>query len=670
MPGVSNAVFLSYASEDAEAAERIATALRAAGVEVWFDKSELRGGDAWDRQIREQIHDCRLFIPVISANSERRDEGYFRREWGLAADRTRDMAHKRAFLLPVVIDGTPERGASVPEKFHELQWTRLPDGDTPSEFVERIQRLLSPEASPARAVGTPVAPSSTVQRSRAAERPTWRFKPALWVISAMLGLALAYFVVDRFWLSKRTAISAGGVVPASTAAAEKSIAVLPFVDLSEKHDQEYFADGMAEEILDILAKIPGLRVIGRTSSFQFKGRNADLRQIGETLGATYVLEGSVRKAGDQVRVSAQLIDARDGAHVWSESYDRSSGNVLALEDEIAVGITRALEITLLSDALSRTTATTDARAHDLYLRGLRALDAGSESAVQDAAATFTQVLEIEPRFAPAAVGLAVAYVEIGQEAWIPPAVAFERAREAVKRALSIDPNSGAAYAALARVQLIYDWDWPGAAASIHRARSLGAGVDAIAADGALAATLGKWPEAIEHYREALALDPRNAEFLTELADLVYLRSGRCSDAENSMREALRISPGTGTGHWVLGIALLCQRRFAEALTVFQQETTADGQYEGSAMVHDALGNRAESDKFLSLAIQQNGTTWRSAIARVYAYRGDVNHALDWLEQAYAARDEDLYFIRGDPLMTSIAGEPRYHAVLRKMNLPE
>jgi len=126
----SGAVFLSYASEDAAAAERLATALRDAGIEVWFDKSELRGGDAWDRQIREQIHHCHLFIPVISANSERRDEGYFRREWSLAADRTRDMAHKRAFLVPVVIDGTPERGASVPEKFHELQWTRLPEGES------------------------------------------------------------------------------------------------------------------------------------------------------------------------------------------------------------------------------------------------------------------------------------------------------------------------------------------------------------------------------------------------------------------------------------------------------------------------------------------------------------------------------------------------------------
>ena len=143
----TGAVFLSYASQDAGAAQRICQALRAAGIEVWFDQNELRGGDAWDHTIRDQIHDCRLFVPVISANTERRDEGYFRREWSLAVDRTRDMVHKRAFLVPVVIDGTSERGAAVPDKFHELQWTRLPGGDTPPAFVERIKRLLSPESS-------------------------------------------------------------------------------------------------------------------------------------------------------------------------------------------------------------------------------------------------------------------------------------------------------------------------------------------------------------------------------------------------------------------------------------------------------------------------------------------------------------------------------------------
>ena len=167
----SQAVFLSYASEDAEAAERIAAALRAAGIEAWLDKSELRGGDAWDRQIQEQIHDCRLFIPVISANSEHRDEGYFRREWALAVDRTRDMAEKKAFLLPVVIDDTSERRASVPEKFRQVQWSRLPAGETSSAFVGRVQRLLSPEASTPIRASVPTGSTSRHPHGQSASCP-------------------------------------------------------------------------------------------------------------------------------------------------------------------------------------------------------------------------------------------------------------------------------------------------------------------------------------------------------------------------------------------------------------------------------------------------------------------------------------------------------------------
>src|SRR5262249_12771225 len=167
----SHAVFLSYASQDAVAAERICEALRAAGIEVWFDKSELRGGDAWDRQIRQQIHDCRLFIAVISSHTEARDEGYFRREWRLAVERAGDMAEGKAFLVPVVIDGTTERSAAVPDKFRELQWTRLPDGQTSPAFVERVRRLLSPGAPLARTSATPGSLTSTVRSPGGAVPP-------------------------------------------------------------------------------------------------------------------------------------------------------------------------------------------------------------------------------------------------------------------------------------------------------------------------------------------------------------------------------------------------------------------------------------------------------------------------------------------------------------------
>jgi TIR domain len=201
----SRAVFLSYASQDAEAARRICEALRAVAIEVWFDRSELRGGDAWDRQIRARIHDCRLFIAVISANTEARDEGYFRHEWKLAVDRRHDMSEKKAFLVPVVVDNTPERAASVPDKFRELQWTHMPAGETPPAFVARVQRLWSAELStPIRAAtnAVPVAAPAISERARAA----WWPKPALPVmVAAAASVALAYFVFDKFWLPKRRA---------------------------------------------------------------------------------------------------------------------------------------------------------------------------------------------------------------------------------------------------------------------------------------------------------------------------------------------------------------------------------------------------------------------------------------------------------------------------------
>ncbi|MBV8306424.1 MAG: TIR domain-containing protein, partial [Gammaproteobacteria bacterium] len=233
----TGAVFLSYASQDAETAQMICVALRAAGIEVWLDQSELRGGDAWDHSIREQIQACALFVPIISANAHARVEGYFRLEWKLAVDRSYRIAPDQAFLLPVVIDDTQQADRRIPDRFRELQWTRLPARQVPPAFVERVQRLLSAT----RSVEPRDQPAET-RRSGAAEvhsGPAW-LRPVLLVAVLIFVAAISYAMWERFVLPKRTA-------PAFVSG-DKSIAVLPFVDMSEKKDQEYFADGMAEEI--------------------------------------------------------------------------------------------------------------------------------------------------------------------------------------------------------------------------------------------------------------------------------------------------------------------------------------------------------------------------------------------------------------------------------------
>ena len=318
-PRPPGAAFLSYASQDAEAASRICEALREAGIEVWFDRSELRGGDAWDSQIRKQIHDCALFVPVISAHTNARSEGYFRGEWHLATRRLHNMADDAAFLVPVVVDETREADARVPEEFFRAQWTWLPAGETPPAFARRVRQLLGLDPSPA--PKAKVAATGAIEpsaRNAGSVRPrstsfVRRFALPLIALLLVLGGGAVWYIEGTS--DAPAAKPAPATASAVTAAApnEKSIAVLPFADMSAGKDQEYFADGLSEELLNLLAKLPELRVIGRTSSFQFKGRNEDLRVIGEKLNVAHILEGSVRKSGEKVRISAQLIRAADGS---------------------------------------------------------------------------------------------------------------------------------------------------------------------------------------------------------------------------------------------------------------------------------------------------------------------------------------------------------------------
>ena len=251
MTDTGKAVFLSYASEDAEAAQRLSNALRAAGIDVWFDQTELRGGDAWDASIRRQIKACALFIPIISRHTHTRDEGYFRLEWKLAVDRSHLMVADRPFLLPVVIDDTSDKDEKVPDRFRELQWTHLPGGQNAEAFVERARRLLSPDAAipPATSVGDSQRLTSSIgaASTRSTAMVSRSFVP--WVVGGLLILATAYLLADKFAASKRRVAATETPAAAAIAMAivDKSIAVLPFADMSEKKDQEYFADGMAED---------------------------------------------------------------------------------------------------------------------------------------------------------------------------------------------------------------------------------------------------------------------------------------------------------------------------------------------------------------------------------------------------------------------------------------
>ena len=373
MSASNQAVFLSYASQDAAAARRICDALRALDIDVWFDQSALRGGDAWDASIRRQIKECALFVPIISANTQIREEGYFRLEWKLAVDRSHLMADDKAFLLPVVIDATIDASARVPEKFREVQWTRLPAGEAAAAFAERVRRLFSFGDTPAPPVARGVSPAAT------------------------------------------GVVAAGIELP--------SIAVLPLVNMSRDEENEYFADGLSEELLNVLAKIRGLRVASRTSAFSFKGKGVDIPTVAQKLNVATVLEGSVRKSGKRVRITVQLIQVASDSHLWSETYDRELDDIFAVQDDIAQSVVKELRRALLGEQPGSTagsSAAADVRraatgrsdnpeAFQLYLQGKfigeRTTQADSDKAID----LFRRALTIDPGFALAWAWLSRVY---------------------------------------------------------------------------------------------------------------------------------------------------------------------------------------------------------------------------------------------------------------------
>ena len=373
---MAGAVFLSYAREDAEAARRIADALRAFGQEVWLDQSELRGGDTWDAKIRGQIRACALFIPVISAHTQDRAEGYFRREWKLGVERTHDMASGVAFVVPVVIDDTKESDALVPDEFMRFQWTRLPHGVPTSQFVDQVRMLVE---NPRKAKGY----DSSGAAAAGAATPgamTGSFPPPRrnsWVVGAVVcliaGAAAAVYVARRpepaSDAPKPSAVSKPA--DAAPAADGKSIAVLPFANFSPDKDNEFFADGLQDEIITALAKIHDLKVISRTSVLAYRnpeGRN--LKKIGSELAVGTVLEGSVQRIGTQVHLNVQLIDARTDDHLWAESYTKELTDVFSLESTLAQEIAGALKANLTTGekALIGRKPTQNQEAYDLYLR--------------------------------------------------------------------------------------------------------------------------------------------------------------------------------------------------------------------------------------------------------------------------------------------------------------
>jgi TolB-like protein/Tfp pilus assembly protein PilF len=669
MSEANKAVFLSYASQDAGAARRICETLARDGIEVWFDKSELRGGDVWDQQIRQKIRDCALFIPIISANTASRHEGYFRLEWDLADQRSHKIARNRPFIIPVCLDATPDTGADVPESFARVQWTRLPAGVTPPAFAKRIADLLSP-AEAASQTTQNAAPSST--RSTAASSAAWsRSKLPAAVFALALLLAGGYIGLDKLVLAKRNATAAtpipppAAALPAANAITTKSIAVLPFVDMSEKKDQEYFSDGLSEELIDLLAKTQGLEVIARTSSFYFKGRQATIGEIAKTLNVANVLEGSVRKAGNNIRVTAQLIRASDGVHIWSETYDRDLKDVFKVQDDIAQGVVDKLKVTLLPAAASEPARTVNPEAHNLYLQGRFFLDHDTREDLVKANDYFQRALAVDPKYAAAWAGLGEVVDRQVANGYVTLADGMVRAREAASKALELDPKIGEAYAILGLSHSMAH-EWTQAEAILAKGRELDpTDPTLLMISGVVARVIHGEDRAIEIFRRALAHDPLRLLARRYLARTLAF-ANRLGDAETEIRQVIEANPLQPGAHYDLGRILLAKGEIAAAVAAFDAEP--DVYWRSFGIPLGAKAQNRSADAKAALAVQlEHPAGAEFQLAETYAYLGDADQAFKWLDAA-ADRDLGIVWLRNNPLLKGLTGDPRYALLLRKVNL--
>ena len=490
------------------------------------------------------------------------------------------------------------------------------------------------------------------------------------VIMGVLALALGYFAVDKFVLAPQreqaateAARAEGRTESLVKSYGEKSIAVLPFVDMSPNKDQEYFSDGISEELLNLLAKIPQLRVISRSSAFSFKGKDIDIPEIAKRLHVAHILEGSVRKSGNKVRITAQLIDARSDTHVWSETYDRDLDDVFAVQDEIAAAAVAQLKITLLGEAPKA--RATDPEAYALYLQARHLGRQSTAEAFKESDALYRRALAIDPRYVPAWSGLAGNFTDESNFGVLSSEDSYARAREALEKALAIDPDYAPAHANLGWIAMAGENDLAGAAQHLERAMALDPVDSGVLGNAAgLLLSLGRMDEALALEEAVVRRDPVNVAALFNLG-VVQLSAGRLDAAIASYRTVLSLSPGNGGAHYALGVALLLRGDAAGALAEMEQETSEIWRMLGLPMAYHALGRKADSDAALAALIAKYGKDAPANIAYVYAFRDEADQAFAWLDKAH---DTGLAQIAAESLFANIHGDPRWLPFLRKLGM--
>jgi TolB-like protein/Flp pilus assembly protein TadD len=477
-------------------------------------------------------------------------------------------------------------------------------------------------------------------------------------IIGVLAIAVVLLLTDRFVL--RHGVNETTAVPI----AENSIAVLPFVDMSQANDQGYFSDGISEELLNLLAKMPQLKVAARTSSFSFKGKGVEIPEIARQLHVANVLEGSVRRNGDQLRITAQLIRAAEGYHLWSETYDRKMDDIFKIQDEIAGEVVKELKVKLLGAPPK--VRTTDPKAYALFLQGRELGRQSNPEAFAKSDALYRQVLEIDPRYAPAWDQLASNFINKAGIGVLSNHEGYAHAREAAEKALALDPDFAPAYTRLGSVAMYGDNDLGGAARHYQRALTLDpTDLRVLANVAALLQSLGRVDEALALEEAVVRRDPVN---VTSLFNLGYHQrvAGRYDAAIASFRTVLNLSPSNGGAHAQLGMALMQKGDATAALAEIEQEKSEVWRMIGLPMAYCALERKADSDAALNAFIAKSEKDGPYNIAHIYAFCSDADKAFEWLDKAITYQDGGLSQIVTENLFDKIHSDPRWLPFLRKI----
>ncbi len=527
-------------------------------------------------------------------------------------------------------------------------------------WSERIQQI----ATLALLIGLPVAlVLAWYHGDRGAQRVT-RVEVAILTVLFLLGGGMFWAYQHMGGASEVSTIAQSTAASTPLAASDRSIAVLPFVNMSSDQDQEYFADGISEELLNLLAQVPELRVIARTSSFSFKGSNVDIAEIARRLNVTHVLEGSVRKSSDKLRVTAQLIRASDASHLWSQTYDRELTDVFAVQDEIAASVVEQLKIKLLG-AVPKLRET-DPKAYALFLEARASSQQFTQESIRQSIELYQQALDIDPGYAPAWDGLAAGYYNLADFDMMAGEDVLPPARDAIRRALEIDPDYAPAYARAALIEGALQGDLAAAARHIERGLALDpSNLDLLGVAIKIARRLNRLDLALELSEYVAARDPINTYGYEQLA-ISYFNVGRFVDAARACRRGLELNPQAMTLHGLLADTLLDTGDAAAALEQYRLEPMESYRLYGAYLAYAALGDDAQSQAALEQVLSQYGRTSPYYIATALAYRGEIDRAFEWLDRAVEYRASPLGVIASDPWLRNLHSDPRWMPLLRRL----